>query len=83
MVQDEEIKASHLSLLVEPRESQHAPGFNKNRTLKQATKKYEKEYIHQVLMGNKWDLSETASDLRIDRNRLSEKIKKLGITFLG
>jgi len=83
MVQDEEIKASHLSLLVEPRESQHAPGFNMNRPLKQATKHFEKEYIHQALMRHNWDLSETASDLKVDRDRLSEKIKKLGITFLG
>ncbi len=83
MVQDEEIKASHLSLLVEPRESQHAPGFNKNRPLKQATKHFEKEYIHQALMRHNWDLSKTASDLKVDRDRLSEKIKKLGITFLG
>ena len=83
MVQDEKIKASHLSLLVEPRESQHAPGFNKNQPLKQATKHFEKEYIHQALMRHNWDLSETASDLKVDRDRLSKKIKKLGITFLG
>lgn len=82
MVQDEEIKASHLSLLVEPRESQHAPDFNKNRPLKQAAKQFEKEYIHQALMRHNWDLSETASDLKVDRDRLSKKIKKLGITFL-
>lgn len=83
MVQDEEIKASHLSLLVEPRESQHAPDFNKNRPLKQAAKQFEKEYIHQALMRHNWDLSETASDLKVDRDRLSKIIKKLGITFLG
>jgi len=83
MVQDEEIKASHLSLLVEPRESQHAPDFNKNRPLKQAAKQFEKEYIHQALMRHNWDLSKTASDLKVDKDRLSKKIKKLGITFLG
>ncbi len=83
MVQDEEIKASHLSLLVEPRESQHAPDFNKNRPLKQATKQFEKEYIHKALIRHNWDISETASDLKVGRDRLNEKIKKLGITFLG
>jgi len=83
MVQDEEIKASHLSLLVEPRESKYATGFNKNRPLKQATKQFEKEYIHKALIRHNWDLSETASDLKVDRARLNEKIKKLGITFLG
>ncbi|NIO49511.1 MAG: response regulator [Candidatus Aminicenantes bacterium] len=83
MVQDEEIKASHLSLLVEPRESEYAPCFNKNRPLKQATKEFEKEYIHKALIRHNWDLSETASDLKVNRDRLGEKIKKMGITFLG
>ncbi len=83
MVQDEEIKASHLSLLVEPRESQYAFGSNKNRPLKQATKQFEKEYIHKALISHNWDISETASDLQIEREGLNKKIKKLGITFLG
>jgi DNA-binding NtrC family response regulator len=83
MVQDEEIKSSHLSLLVEPRESEYTPGFNKNRPLKQATKQFEQEYIHQTLIRNNWDISETASDLKVDKDRLTEKIKKMGITFLG
>jgi len=83
MVQDEEIKASHLSLLVEPRESQYDPGFNKNQPLKQATKQFEKEYIHKALIRHNWDISETASDLKLDRDGLNKKIKKLGITFLG
>jgi two-component system nitrogen regulation response regulator NtrX len=83
MVQDEEIKASHLSLLVEPRESEYAHGFNKNRPLKQATKQFEKEYIHKALIRHNWDLYETAADLNVDRDRLSEKIKKMGITFFG
>jgi two-component system nitrogen regulation response regulator NtrX len=83
MVQDEEIKASHLSLLVESRESEHAPNFDKNRPLKQATQQFEKEYIHEALIRHDWDISETASDLKVNRGRLSEKIKKLGITFLG
>jgi two-component system nitrogen regulation response regulator NtrX len=83
MVQDEEIKASHLSLLVEPRESEYAPDFDKNRPLKQAAKEFEKEYIHKALIRHNWDLSETASDLKVDKDRLNEKIKKLDITFLG
>jgi two-component system nitrogen regulation response regulator NtrX len=83
MVQDEEIKASHLSLLVEPRESEYSPGFNKSRPLKQATKQFEKDYIHKALIRHNWDISETASDLNVDRERLNEKIKKMGITFLG
>ena len=83
MVQDDEIKASHLSLLVEQRESQFAPGLIKNQSLKQANKQFEKEFIHKALIRHNWDISETASELKIDNDRLNKKIKNLGITFLG
>jgi two-component system nitrogen regulation response regulator NtrX len=83
MISDETIKSSHLSLLVEPRELQYIPDLNKNQSLEQASAQFEKAYIHKTLIKNKWDLSKTASDLRIEGNRLNEKIKDLGITFLG
>ena len=83
MVQEEEIKASHLSLLVEPREFQYAAGANQNQPLQQAKEHFEKEYIHRVLIKHRWDLSQAAADLEIDEERLNEKIKRLGITFLG
>ena len=83
MVSDEAIKSSHLSLLVEPRELQYIPGVNRNQSLEQASAQFEKEYIHKSLIKNKWDLSKTASDLRIEVNQLNEKINDLGITFLG
>jgi len=83
MVQDDEIKVSHLSLLVEQRESQFAPGLIKNQSLKQANKQFEKEFIHKALIRHNWDISETASELKIDHDRLNKKIKNLGITFLG
>ena len=83
MVQDDKIKASHLSLLVEQRESQFAPGLIKNQSLKQANKQFEKEFIHKALIRHNWDISETASELKIDNDRLNKKIKNLGITFLG
>lgn len=83
MVSDEAIKSSHLSLLVEPRELQYIPGVNRNQSLEQASAQFEKEYIHKSLIKNKWDLSKTASDLRIEVNQLNEKINDLGITFVG
>jgi DNA-binding NtrC family response regulator len=51
--------------------------------LENATAKFEKEYIHQALIKNKWDLSEAAEELGIDRKRLNKKIIDFGITFLG
>ncbi|UCC41125.1 MAG: sigma-54-dependent Fis family transcriptional regulator, partial [Candidatus Aminicenantes bacterium] len=83
MVHDEAIKSSHLSLLVEPRELQYIPGVNKDQSLEKASSQFEKEFIHKSLIKNKWDLSKTASNLRIEVNELNEKIKNLGITFLG
>jgi two-component system nitrogen regulation response regulator NtrX len=83
MVPDEEIRASHLSLLVESREAQRLPGSNKNQSLRQAKGLFEREYIHKALIKNKWDLSKAASDLKIEKNELNKKIKIFGITFLG
>jgi len=83
MVQDEEIKSSHLPLLVEPRESQYASGFNDNQPLKQASEIFEKEYIHKALINNNWDISQTASWLEVETEYLHQKIKDLGIIFFG
>ena len=83
MVQEQEIKASHLYLLVEPREFQDIAGTNQNQTLQQAREHFEKEYIHRVLIKHRWDLSKAAADLEVEEEHLNEKIKRLGITFLG
>jgi two-component system nitrogen regulation response regulator NtrX len=83
MVKEDEIKASHLSLLVEPREFQYVSGANQNQSLEQAKEYFEKEYIHKVLIKHRWDLSEAAADLEIEEDRLNEMIKKFGISFLG
>jgi two-component system nitrogen regulation response regulator NtrX len=83
MIKDDEIKANHLSLLVEPIESQIAPSLAEPKSLEKATEQFEKEYIHQALIKNKWNLTKTADELRIDRKRLNKKIVDFGITFLG
>lgn len=83
MVPDDEIKDSHLSLLVESRESQPVPKHDTTRSLIQASRQFEKEYIHKTLIKHKWDLKKAASDLKINRDDLRKKIKKLGITFFG
>ena len=83
MVPDDEIKVSHLSLLVESRESQSFPGPDKKVSLKQASEQFEKEYIHRNLIKHKWDLSKAAADLKLNRDQLDKRIKKLRIAFLG
>jgi len=83
MVQEEEIKASHISLLVEPREFQYDTASNQDKTLKQAKEYFEKEYIHQILLKHQWDIERAAADLKIEKESLNEKIKNLHITFLN
>ncbi|MFC2169511.1 sigma-54-dependent transcriptional regulator [Acidobacteriota bacterium] len=81
MVPDEEIKASHLFLLVEPIESQYSNGTKKRLSLKKAGEQFEKEFIRKALIRNKWDFSLTVNELKIEEDLLSKKIKDLGITF--
>ncbi len=83
MVQDEQIKASHISLLVESRESQPVRGFYKNRSFKDVSEKFEREYIHKALLKNKWDIPATATCLKMSQKDLNKKIKTLGIAFFG
>jgi two-component system nitrogen regulation response regulator NtrX len=82
MVPDDEINASHLSLLVETRELQFIPGISENQELKLATEQFERKYIHKILMKNSWDLRRTSADLKIEERQLQEKIKNLNITFI-
>jgi len=82
MVEEEEIKASHLSLLVEAREIEHIPGLNNHRSLRRAKEQFERKFLHLALIRNNWDISKTASDIDMGINELHEKIKSLNITFI-
>ncbi|MBE0460716.1 MAG: sigma-54-dependent Fis family transcriptional regulator [Candidatus Aminicenantes bacterium] len=83
MVPDDEIKESHLSLLVEPREMQYVSGINQNQPLDEAKIYFEIEYIHNTLIRNNWNLSKSATELNIEKEALRKKIMDLGIKFLG
>lgn len=83
MVQESRIKSDHLSLLVEPIEAQFISTVEENRPLDQAKEQFEKEYIHKALLNNHWDIPKAASDLQLDKKVLKDKIKELGISFLG
>lgn len=79
MVPEDEIKPEHLSLLVEPREFQLIPRTTQALSLKEATRHFEKEYIHRLLMTNGWEISKTAQELQLSPTELKKKIKSLGI----
>ncbi len=83
MIKEDKIKAYHLYLLVEPRESQFIPGLIEDQPLMQAREQFERVYIHKSLMKHSWDLTKTASNLNIEKELLCEKIKNMKISFLG
>lgn len=83
MIKEDEIKASHLYLLVEPRESQFISGLDDSLSLKEAREHFDREYIHNALLKNDWNLHKAAKDLRVEKSTLEANIRRLGIRFLG
>ncbi|MBD3415207.1 MAG: sigma-54-dependent Fis family transcriptional regulator, partial [Candidatus Aminicenantes bacterium] len=81
MVPDDEINSSHLYLLVEPIESEFLQGTQKASSLKQARENFDKEFIHNTLVRNNWNLEKAASELEIEKETLESNIKRLGIRF--
>jgi two-component system, NtrC family, nitrogen regulation response regulator NtrX len=86
MVPDDVITGAHLALLVETRELEYLSGFfegRESRTLEKARERFERRFIHGVLMRNGWDIPQSASDLDLEEGQLREKIKALNITFVS
>ena len=83
MIQDDQIKASHIPLLVELREAQLANGVEEHRSLRDAEEQFERDYIKKALVRHNWDMDQTASSLEIEKDQLHKKIKNLGISFLS
>ena len=82
MVDGPEINGSHLSLLVEAREMEQIPGLGPGHSLEAALRMSEKQFIHESLLRNQWDLDKTAADLKVGRPELQHKIGALQITLL-
>ncbi|MFW6160911.1 MAG: sigma-54-dependent transcriptional regulator, partial [Acidobacteriota bacterium] len=83
MVQEDEIQASHLSLLVEPREIQFINGMEHDIPLPKAIKAFEKSFIQRTLLHNKWKISRAAAALQVEKKVLEKKIEDLGIRISG
>ena len=79
MVEDEEIGAAHLNLLVETREQVGRPA---GRTLGQAALAFERRFIQQVLVRNGWDTEKAAAELGLPAAVLTEKIRAHQIRLL-
>jgi len=50
--------------------------------LREATARFERKYIHRILMRNRWDVPKTAADLGVADAELRGKIKSLNITLV-
>ena len=83
MIQDDQIKASHLPLLVELRETQLANGKEVHQSLQNAEDQFQRDYIKKALVRHNWNVNQTALSLQIEKDQLHEKIKNLGISFLS
>ena len=53
--------------------------YNSYKTLKDARKQFEKDFILKKLQDNNWNISKTAEEMEIERSNLHRKIKSLGI----
>ena len=82
MIQDDQIKASHLPLLVELREAEFLKE-TEDQSLQQAELHFEREFIRKSLINHDWDVAKAAENLKIGAEELHVKIKTLGISFLG
>lgn len=82
MVPEDEIRASHLSLLVETREVEFETGIFEGPALEEAKDQFERKFIHRALVRNKWEIPKTASELNISQDELKDIIHMLNITFI-
>jgi two-component system nitrogen regulation response regulator NtrX len=53
--------------------------YNSYKTMKDARKQFEKDFILKKLQDNNWNISKTAEETEIERSNLHRKIKSLGI----
>lgn len=83
MIPDDQIRSSHLPLLVELREHELAEDSDSMISLIQADEQFQREFIKNALVKHQWDMIKAAAELKIDKEKLHSKIKELGISFFG
>ncbi|MEK7309139.1 MAG: sigma-54 dependent transcriptional regulator [Nitrospirota bacterium] len=68
------IEINHIASLRETKAD-----YESFKTLREARKQFEKDFILAKLQKNNWNVSKTADNLEIERSNLHKKIKALGI----
>jgi len=81
MVEESEIRAEHLSLLVEAREAEAAAELGSWPSLAQARDRFEKRFIHQTLVTSQWNLTQAAARLRMPVEDLQNRMAELKISL--
>lgn len=77
LIDETEITNQHISTLLKtPKLSINS---DDKTTLKQARESFEKSYILQTLVANKWNVVKSAKKLNIDRSMLYKKVEKYGL----
>lgn len=83
MIPDDQIRSSHLPLLVELRESELTGEPEERPSLDQAAEQFQRDFIRKSLVKHRWDMAKTAIELKMNEEKLHKKIKELGISFFG
>ncbi|OGD25247.1 MAG: Fis family transcriptional regulator [Candidatus Aminicenantes bacterium RBG_13_63_10] len=83
MVEDHEIRAEHLSLLVEAREVEASPELGPWPPLIRARDQFEKKYIHQALVTSQWNLAAAAARLQVPVEALRSRMAELKISLIN
>jgi len=81
LVEDEEIGAAHLNLLVETREHEAGTGLRIQAPLAAALSEFERTHIRRALLHNRWDISRAAAELDLEPDALAARVKALHITI--
>ncbi len=81
LVEEEEIGAPHLNLLVETREYEAGAGLTPAVPLAQTIERFERTVIHQTLLRTRWDTARAAAALGLEEDALQARIKSLHITL--
>ena len=81
LVEDEEIGAAHLNLLVETREHEAGTGLQIQAPLTPALEQFERNHIRRTLLRNRWDVVRAATELDMDKDALLLRIKTLHVTL--
>ena len=79
MIRDEVIKLEHIPPVIRVPNTGILQVDDYPSVLKEATERFEKQFVQTMLKKNNWNISKTAEVIQVERSNLHRKIKNLGI----